>query len=155
MPHYHKYEWEVFHISARPSGIRKFMPRFIPYFTGSKPKLRVVIRIAGGKTSLLEASLFLIEPLAQTKEVWEKLSDPSKPFKDIDETWALHPIAESGDHRLQVRLVLSNVTPTKSVRYDLVTFKAIAQETMIGWTIGMLLAIGAIVVGILNLLYRL
>ena len=73
------------------------------------------------------------------------------PVNSINAKIYLHPVAVSGDHYIQVSLFWKQPGSPREVTRNLVTFKAIAQETMLGWTIGIIVGIGAIIVGILNL----
>ena len=97
----------------------------------------------------------MIDPHDYDKDSWLGLSKPDNPINIVNENLTAHPISASGDHCLKIRLAWHGHKKPIHIKYDLVSFRAIAHETMIGWTIGILLGIGAIVVGILNLIYRL
>ena len=147
MPHYHKYEWEDFHIKAEPSGIRKFL-KPLPYLTGSKPTFKVAIETTSGELRPLEMHIQLFDPTGK-KESWKKLSWPDEPIKSIRRNLLTNPIAVSGDHYLQAHLIWHKPESPKSTLLDLVTFRAIAQETMLMWAIGILVVIGASIVHLL------
>lgn len=150
MPHFYKYEWEGFEVKAEPSGIRKLF-KFLPYITGSKPIIKFVIRVKEGETRPLEAHLNLYESTENKQQTWDFFSSPDQSPNNIDKKWNLHPISLSTDYTLQVHLILPRAKNPMSMKYNLVTFKAIAQETMLGWTIGTILAIAVLIVGIWNL----
>ncbi len=153
MPHFHKYEWEDFIIKAEPTGIRK-LSHLLPYLTGGTPTFKLTIQTVSGEPRPLEMHIQLFDPTGK-KESWKKLSMPNEPIKNIKRALATHPISVSGDHYLQMHLVWHKSGHPESIFLDIITFKAIAQEIMLAWVIGTVLGVSVLVVGILNLIYRL
>jgi hypothetical protein len=151
MPNYHQFEWEDFRVRTRPTGIRRIL-RLLPYFTGRKVIFRVTIDTISGAPQDLETTVLFFEPNRTNTVRARKISWHGRPVNNTSGDFTSQSIGASGDYRFQMKLDWKGVGTDQR---DLITFKAIAQETMIGWTIGILVGIGAVIVGILNLLYRL
>ena len=132
MPHYHKYEWEGFNLSAKPLGMRRWwFFSWWPYFSGNEPTLKISITAKADEERPFEAHLKLVGSTGDEIRHWPFLSKlDSKPFTNVDKVLKLHPIAAGGDHSLQLHVILPLAKAAKSELYDLVTFRAIVQESL-------------------------
>ena len=151
VPHFYKFEWEEFTVSAKPIGKRrwKFLS-WLPYFSGNAPTFRVSISATPDESRQLEAHLRLLGNTGDEITRWPLLSRPDTTFKNVDEDIKLHPIATGGDHSLKIQLVLPHAKLPKSVERDLVTFRAIVQETITLLVVATLLTfLGAVVGGLI------
>ena len=147
MPHYHSFEWEGFKVKAEAIGIRRVF-KFLPYITGNKPSFKVTIDSKSGGNRQLEADFSIVDPNDMWMDATETvLSTKKEPVKNISKKIELLPIGVSGDHTCKIDLSLEG----KEYSRYLVTFRAIAQETMLGWVIATVLGISVLVVAIWNL----
>jgi hypothetical protein len=145
MPHYHKHAWEGLTIEAKPRGIQRLLRAF-PLLTGSNPRFTVAIKDASGNLPILDASVELSTPDGRNRTV-EILSHHDRPPSSIDKLVKLDPVALSGDHRVEVHVSLSHAVHHTHTEVDVVTFRAVAQETVTLLIVGAILALFSGVVG--------
>jgi len=152
MPHYHRFEWEGWVISAKPIGIRRWkMFGWVPYRTGNKPAFKVSIKGELGEQQSLKATINLKRSnVSKNIQQWSFPSKPNMPFSNVEEDISIYPIATGSDHCLEINLALSSTSHSTRARYDLVSFRPIVQESITMLVVGGLLAlVGAVVGGLL------
>jgi len=96
----------------------------------------------------LTAEVDFNEPDDRALRGSEKISNLENPVNNITKDVEVRAIGISGDYRFTLSLQSEK---EYLLNRDLITFRAIAQETMLGWVIGTVLAIAVLVVGIWNL----
>ena len=148
MPTSNKFEWEDFKVKTEPVGIRKVF-RLLPYFTGNKLKFKVSINTTSGKQHELDAYLNSTDPSSHELTLSTIiLAVPKTPVnKIVKKVESRSPVGISGDPRIEIELHCGKMYYSQ----DLVTFRAIAHEIMWGWTIGTIIGISLLVVGIWHL----
>lgn len=150
MPTYHKFEWGGFKVRAKPVGWRKIIP-FSPVIRGNKPEFKVIFKTISGEERQLKSHIISKDPDSYAMEQSPSvLAHYETPVSSIEETVKVQSIGVSGNHRFEITL---NSQGDRCQRY-IFTFRAIAPETMMAWTIGILVGIAAIIVGVLNLIGR-
>ncbi len=144
MPHFYEFEWEGIKVSAKPKGIRRSrFFRFIPYFTGNEPEFKVTLDTISGEQCPFDVELEFLEP-------GDDEMTPKKSVVNGQEV-KTYPIGASGDHKFKIALHtkgLKGVAPRFLGKRNLVTFRAISQEAMIMWAIGILVVIVASIVNL-------
>jgi hypothetical protein len=135
MPSYHIVDWEGFRVKVEPLGIRAHRALcWLPYCTGSVPRFTVRIDRISGEAELTEGNVYFYEP-------GEKTGNPSKdPIARLPKLEVLQssikgtveslPLAMSGDHRVKLHLSRRLLREYKYGWLDIVSFNAIAKETV-------------------------
>jgi len=142
MPSYCNLEWEGLNLRARPLGIRACpLFRWLPYFTGSRPKFTVTIDASSDVADPIVAWLVFCGPGSANEERIQALSTEEQPANRIEETVVLDPIASSGDYVVQVQLKSKN-----TVLHDLVTFNALAKQVAL---MALFAALAGVCVGVI------
>ena len=141
MPHFYEFEWDGTRVSAKPKGIRRCrLFRFIPYFTGNEPKFKVTLDTISGEQCPFDAALDFLEP-------GDSEMTPSMSVSNGQEV-KVYPIGVSGDHKFEIKFSSKGASSRFLGKRNLVTFRAISQEAMIMWTIGILVVIVATIVNL-------
>ena len=142
MPGYHKFEWDDFRVKAKPTGIRKVI-RFLPYLVGTSYSFKVTLDTVSGEQRKLKSHLSFTGPDRMGAEASKgELSRQTTPTAHIDEKVDFTPII-SGDHVFHITLELGGARRV----VKLLTFRAIAQETITILIVAAVFAFVSAVVG--------
>lgn len=148
MPSYNTQDWEGFRFKAQPLGIRQRKGMFLlPYFTGSRPHLKVSIDRISGEGEIVDAAVLLYvpgEPLdGSGKKPLMRLPKLEAGKAHIESVKELSPLAMTGDYVVALEVNLLLPSDAKRKRFYIAFFKVAASETAVVAFLS--LAVGALI----------